>query len=74
MLGELARRHACQEDAADAQMNFAPLLFWDQGIGRLLDPVMQELVGVIRSNDEPSEDGFPECRVQRLLGLPVNLD
>jgi hypothetical protein len=50
------------------------MLFWDQAISRLLDPVMQELVGVIRSKDEPSDDGFPECPVQRLLGLSVNLD
>ena len=33
---------------------------------------MQELVGATLMEDEPGVDGFPECRVHRLLCFPVN--
>ena len=33
---------------------------------------MQEFVGALQAKDEPSVDGFPECRVHRLLCFPVN--
>ncbi len=33
---------------------------------------MQELVGPVLAKDEPSVNGFPERRVHRLFGCPVN--
>src|SRR3981081_725430 len=72
MLGEFVRRHARQQRAADAQVDFGTVLFWDQRISPLLYPIMQELVGAVLAKDEPSMDGFPECRVHRLLCFAVN--
>ncbi len=72
MLGEFVRRHARQQRAADAQVDFGTGRLGNQGISRLLDPVVHEFVGVILTKDEPSEDGFPQCRVHRLLPVPVN--
>ncbi len=72
MLGEFVRRHACQQRTADAQVDFGTVLFRDQCMGRLLDPVVQELVGAVSAKDEASVDGFPESRVHRLLCCPVN--
>ncbi len=45
ILGQFVRRHARQQHAADAQVEFGTMLFCDQCISRLLDPFMQELVG-----------------------------
>ena len=44
----------------------------NQCISRLLDPVVQELVGAVLAKDEPGMDGFPERRVHRLLCFPMN--
>jgi len=45
--------------------------FWDQGIGRA-ESVLQELVGRLSARKTiPARTGLPECRVHRLLGLPV---
>ena len=72
MLGELLRRHARQQHAADAQVDVGTVLVGYQRIGRLLDAVVQELVGAVLAEDEPGVDGFPERRVDRLLCCPVN--
>src|SRR5216684_5701351 len=70
MLGELVRRHAPQQHTADAQVDVGTVLFWDQRISRLLDPVVQVFVGAILMDDEASVDGFPEGRVHGLLCFP----
>ena len=72
MLGELVRRHARQQRAADAQVDVGTVLVGNQRIRRLLDSVVQEFVGAVLAKDEPGVDGFPERRVHRLLGFPVN--
>ena len=70
MLGELVRRHARQQRAADSQVDVGTALFRDQRIRRLLDPVVQECVGVLLSEDESGVDGLPQRRVHRLLRFP----
>ncbi len=70
MLGQIVLGHAREQHAADAQMDFGPLLFGNQRISRLLNPVVQEFVGATLMDDEPG--GFPERRVHRLLCCPVN--
>src|SRR5271166_172917 len=54
MLGEIIRRHVRQQHPADAEMDFGTVLFWDQCISCLLDPVMQEFVGAALAEDESS--------------------
>ncbi len=72
MLGEPARCHALKQHTSDTQVDFGTVLFRDECISRLLDPVVQELVGAIQAKDEPGVDGFPECRVHCLLCFTVN--
>jgi hypothetical protein len=49
-----------------------PLLFGNQRVGRLLDAVVEEFVGVLLAEDEASADGFPESRMYRGLGRPLD--
>ncbi len=52
MLGELVRRHARQLHASDVQVDSGTLRFGNQRIGRLLDPVVQELAGAVGAHDQ----------------------
>ena len=63
MLDGLVRRHARQQHAPDAQVSLGTVLFGNEGIRCLLDPIVKEFVGVLATEDEPCVDGFPECRV-----------
>src|SRR5258708_20449074 len=72
MLGELVRRHAWQQHTADAKMDFRTVLLGNQRISRLLDPVVQKLVGALLPEDVPGADGLPEISAYRLLRFPVN--
>jgi hypothetical protein len=47
MLGELVRRHARQQRAADPQVDVNSAPFGNQRIGSLLNPIMQEPVCAI---------------------------
>jgi hypothetical protein len=53
-------------------MDVGTALFWNQRIGRLLDPIEQEGVGALLPQDEACIDGLPERWVHRLLCLLVN--
>src|SRR5216683_2894674 len=72
LLGELVRRNAFQQHAADAQVDFGTAVFGNQHISRLLDPVMQEFVDATLLDDEASADGLPECLVYRPRFFTVN--
>ena len=72
MLGEVVLRQAREQHAADAQVDVGPLLFGNQRISCLLDPVVQEFVGVLLVEDQASMDCFPESRVHRLLCFSEN--
>jgi hypothetical protein len=74
MLGELVRRHAQQQHAAERQVNFGTVRFGNQGIRGLLDSVVKEFVGVLAAEDEPYLDGFPERRIHLFVCLPLNQD
>ena len=50
----------------------ARLLFRDQRIGRLLDPVVRKAVGALLVKDEPGVNCLPQGRVHRRLRLPVH--
>ncbi len=53
-------------------MNFGTVRFGNQGVRRLLDPVVKEFVGVLDANDKPSLEAFPKCRVNLFLCFPLN--
>ena len=72
MLGELVRRQARQQHAADAQVDLGAAILGDQRIRRLLDPIVQESVGVLVSEHESGVDRFQQRGVERLLRFPVN--
>ena len=72
MLGEVVRRHARQQHAADAQMDIGTVLLGNQRISRLLDPVVQEFVGALLGERRARADGLPEGSVHRRLWFPVN--
>ena len=50
----------------------ARVLVGNQGIRRLLNPVVQELVGVLVLKHESGVDRFPERGVDRVLRFPEN--
>jgi hypothetical protein len=58
MLDDLVCRHARQQHAAHAQVDFRTVLFANQGIRRLLNLGVQEFVGALQAEDEPGVDGF----------------
>jgi hypothetical protein len=64
MLGKALRRYARQQRASDAQVNFGAVLFRDQCISCLLDPVVQELAGAVLAKDEPG-------MLDSILRLPI---
>ena len=68
----LVRFEGRAQGAAESQMYIGALLLRDQRICCLLDPVVQELVGAIQPEDEPSVDRFRQGRVCRRLIFPPN--
>jgi len=53
-------------------MDLGTALFRDQRIGRLLDPIVQECVGIVVLVHESRAHRLQERRVHRLLGVLVN--
>jgi hypothetical protein len=72
MLGEFIRGHARQQRAPDAQVDFCTILFRDQRVSCLLDPIVQESDDTLLLQDKPGVDGFPKGRVSGFLCFSKN--
>ncbi len=48
-------------------MSRRSLALGDQRVGRFLDAIVEECVGVLKAEDEPRTDRLPEIRVDLLL-------
>ena len=66
-LPELLRRRPCREPPADLQVDLGAVAVRDERIGRLLDAVVEEGVGVVQADDQPGPHGLPEGRVDLVL-------
>src|SRR5580698_6148343 len=56
-----------QEQSAGPKMSFGARVLGNERIGRLLDTVMLERIGVLRAQHEPGSDSFPEAFVKLFL-------
>src|SRR6266436_5596443 len=72
MLGEMIRRHTLQQHSANSKVCARALAFWDERIGRLMNTVVEERVGVLLAEDQPCASGLGERRVDLLFHFPVN--
>ncbi len=57
---------------ANPEMRGSPFTLGDERIGRLLDPVVKELIGVTQAEDETAPNRFPQSLVDLLLGFAVH--
>src|SRR5260370_37988620 len=53
-------------------MGLGAYVFWDQGVGRFLDPVVQESVGLLRAKNEARANRFPKPAMHLLARLLRN--
>jgi len=67
MLVELLFGHGRQQQTANPKMCPCTLAFGDQGIGRLLNSVVEERVGALQAKDQPSAGGLQQRSVDLLF-------
>jgi hypothetical protein len=53
-----------QEQTSDPEMGFGACFLGDQRIGRLLDAVMLECIGVLQAEHQPGSNGLPKTVVK----------
>ena len=63
----LVGRRMRHEQSADPEMGFGARVLGNERIGRLLDTVMLERIGILRAEHEPGSNGFPEAFVKLFL-------
>ena len=61
-----------QEQSAGPEMRFSARVLGNERIGRLLDTVMLERIGVLRAQHEPGSNSFPEVFVKLFLRCLTN--
>ena len=60
------------EQSANPEMDYGPLVFRDKRIRGLLDPVVQECVIVIQTENKSRPDSVPKRRVNLILRRLMN--
>jgi hypothetical protein len=58
-LFDFFRRHSRREQAANLKMHGGALAFRYEGIGGLLDSIVDECVGILYPKNEARPNGFP---------------
>src|SRR5260370_23634793 len=72
MLGELILSHTLQQHSANSKVCPRALAFGDERIGRLMNTVVEERIGVLLAEDQPCASGLGERRVDLLFQFPLN--
>src|SRR5580692_5289310 len=68
---QAVRRRVRQQPPSDPEVYFGACAFGNEGIGRLLDPVVEEGIRSLQTKNQPSADGIPQRSVDLLFfGLP----
>src|SRR3954452_18384342 len=71
-LRQLMRGSVRSEQPSNSKMGFAAQFFRNQTIGGFLDTVVEKLVGIFGTKDQPCSHRFPKLAMHLLLGVLVN--